>query len=241
MVKFLQGLVVTCILAAICCGYAHSQEVIENRIVVYGKAEVTIPANQARVTFTVKGTGPSLREALDDAKGRTAGTAKQLFNLGVKATELTTSHFHTGANLGDKAIFSSKRDYRALITVLVSLDNLDLLEPVLLAIGESQPEYLSGISYSLKDDSLFQNQAREVAITRAKEKAKAVAAQSGVVLGKIVSVEEIPAYGPADYLRARAAAYLTSGAVAYKETGPSIFPQNISVCAEVRLTYELAK
>ena len=45
-----------------------SQEIYDNKIITFGRGEVTVLANRGIVTFSVKGTGSSIEKAGEDAR-----------------------------------------------------------------------------------------------------------------------------------------------------------------------------
>ena len=164
----------------------------DNRITVFGKAEVSAPADRAKISFTVSGYGPSLRAAVDKAKEKIEGISSKLVETGLKKNDLNTSYFYSGENPGNKPFLSSKKDYCARITMYIKVDELNLLESVLFLLSESDVDNISKVFFSLKDDAIFKQKARRLAVQQAKKKAEEFAEELNIAVGRAIVVQEIP-------------------------------------------------
>jgi uncharacterized protein len=169
---------------------AQCQQPPRNQITVLGSVELKEVANQVSFTFDIKGVGPSLKDAVQDANQKTRLIADKLITLGIPVQNISTSHFYSGENHGDKAFLSSSRDFQATLTTLVKVDSVPLLDAVLYTISESGPHSLSQLIFSLKDELAPRRRAREAAALKAKEKAEDMTRALGVKLGKLISLEE---------------------------------------------------
>mgnify|MGYP001566599051 CR=1 FL=1 len=93
---------------------------------------------------------------------------------------------------------------------------------------------IGGISFTIDDLEEYQNQAREEALLKAREKAKLIAKQSSVRLGRIMSVSESSGgFTPAPYFSTRSLEVDAAVAEA------AIEPGSQEVRIYVTLTYEL--
>ena len=164
-----------------------------NQISVTGTVELKQLADQASLSFTVKGVGPTLREAVAGADRNTKTVTGKLLTLGLKEKDLSTSSFYSGDNHGDKAFLSSSRDFQARVTTVVTIDSLPLLEHILFAVSECDVQSVSQVNFSLKDEPSIRKKARVEAALKAKEKAEDLAQTLGVTLGKVISIDETQA------------------------------------------------
>lgn len=172
----------------------------------------------------------------------------KIVQLGVPTRNIATSQFYSGENRGDKAFLSSSRDYQATLVTLVKVDSLPLLSTILYAISESEPQDISNVSYSLKDELDVRRRARVAAVMKAREKAEDIAHALGVTLGRVISVEETD---PTRVSSLRGApnypnpfnptvAQLTQKELVIDEsTGSGFFAQTISVTSQVRAVFEI--
>jgi len=129
--RCLTALILVCL--AVSSATADESEITPGHISVLGTAEVKAPADQAELYFSVTGFGSTLRQAVERAREKVMAISQDLLAIGLVKKNLRTSRFYSGENAGGKAFLSSKKDYQAVIAVLVTIDNLDLLEPVLRA------------------------------------------------------------------------------------------------------------
>ena len=208
-------------------------------------------ADQASFTFAVKGVGPILRLAVEDANKRVTAIVERLRGLGIPVQDISTSRFYSGENIVNKAFLSSSRDYQATLTTLVKVDSLALLDSVLYAVTESEIKNMSSISFSLKNELDIRRQARIEAAKKAQEKAEDITKALGVVLEKAVSIEET-APTRVYSQQVSQSVYLnpfnpsTNQMVpaeripAMDETiGSGLFAQTIFVTSEVRVVFEI--
>ena len=229
---------------------AQDHQSASNQITVLGSVELREIADQANFTFSGKGVGSSLRLAVENANKKMKVVTDKLIQLGIPARNISTSRFYSGENYGDKAFLSSSRDYQATLTSLVKVDSLPLLESVLYTISESDVQNLSNIGFALKDELDPRRRARTGAALKAKEKAEDIARALGVVLGRLISVEETD---PTRVYSQQAAQnypspfnpsvtqiqYLRGGSTTDESVGAAFFAQTITVTSQVRAVFEI--
>lgn len=229
--------------------WGQQNEANQNQIRVTGSVELKEVADQASVNFSIKGTGSSLRQAVENADTKTKMLTDKLIGLGIKPHNISTSQFFSGQNYGDKAFLSSSKDYRAIIETSIKIDTLKLLQSVLFAISEAEVDNLSQISFSYKDEIGLRQRARIQAGLKAKEKADDLVKALGVSLGKVISIEEIlPAQtAPSPSMLRSARSYPNPfNSIASLETsasdesrGSGFFAQTISATSQVRVIFEI--
>lgn len=191
--------IIFCLLFLLVPLTSDSKETSEKKITVYGNATMNVPADQARLTFMVRGTGSSLREAVANAGTKVEKVANALFSLGLKKDNLQVSKFHSGENYYDKAFLSSKRDYEAVISVIATIDDLTLLESTIFTVSEHEVKSITSIVYSLKDDSEVKEKILNMAIENAKKKASSMAGKLGMKLDKVLEIAEVQLSEPVSY------------------------------------------
>ena len=157
------------LIALFACTRSYSQEpsVHDNRLTVYGISTVEAPADRAKLTFMVKGFASTLQEAVAVTRKKVSDITGELRSQGLKEENLYTSTFTSGDNYEGKAFLSSSRDYRAEIDVIVTIDSLDMIEPVVSALTKGSLDRLSDISFSLKRDSALKLESRRLAVENA--------------------------------------------------------------------------
>jgi len=226
-------------------------------ITVNGSVELKAIADQAALSFSVKGVGSSLRAAVQQATDKMEMITKLLRSQGIGAKQISTSQFYTGENYGDKSLFSSRRDYRAVIAAQVRVDSLQILQPVLYALADAEIESISSISFSLRDELGLKRRARTAAAAKAREKAQDIATALGASVGNVIAVEEIQLSGggrapEANVYRSAARFSATApspfnpvivpgvdGPDVDESSGAEFFAQTVTAQSQVRVTFEL--
>lgn len=225
------------------CAYSDEDP---HRLIATGSAEVSSSADNAAFTFEIAGNGSSLSEAIENTKNRVKTISESLFSIGLTRRNLRTSFFHSGENFNNRAFFTRNRDYKAKITMLVDLDSLELLEPVLMAVSELNPERISDIEFTLKDYEQLKDAALESAIKKAKQKVDMLASVMQTRLGNTLFIEEL---NPLSEQQNRmypnpfnATTQIQSGGIQIDPgVAGSFYAQQIKVNARVRVIVELGE
>lgn len=219
-----------------------------NHFSVQGSVELKEVADQASLSFSIKGVEATLRQAVENADKKTKSLTDKLTTLGVKVRNIATSQFYSGDNLGDKAFLSSSRDYRAIITTTIKIDSLRLLQPVIFAISEAEVEELSQIFFSLKDEFAFRRRARIEAALKAKEKADDIAKALGITIGKVFAIEEMPTHvmtpppmfgSGGNYPNPFNPGTPLSASIVDESKGSGFFAQTVTATSQIRVTFEI--
>ena len=226
-----------------------------NTITVMGSVELREVADQASISFSVKGVGSSLREAVEHGSSMMESITKTLLGIGIPKGSISTSDFYSGENYGDKAFLSSSRDYRAVISAVIKVDSLRLVQPALFAIADAKVENVSGIVFTFKDELGLRRRARSAAAQKALEKAEDIATSLKASVGRVLVVEEVPitqtyrlqSYG-ARYERSSVAYPSPFNPISVptvekqdidESRGSDAFYQTVVAQSQVRVTFEL--
>ena len=169
-----------------CAPFVQAQDSKLENIHVSGKVEVVAKADRAIFSFTVNGTGTTLRMAVNDAKQRTSEIIDGLKQIGLKDRNFSTTNFYSNEEKSKTALIFSKTDYKTGITVTVNVDSLPLLEEAVLYLSDVKPDNFSGINFVLQDYEQIKMDALEKAIAKAKQKADLIARIMGAELGELI-------------------------------------------------------
>lgn len=115
-------------------------------------------------------------------------------------------------------------------SISVKVRDLSKVGALLTGAVEGGANNVSGPNFTVDDPHVLENQAREEAVSKAREKAKSVARAGGFRLGKVISIQEefVSPYLPIAF-EAR------GGAIPF----PSIEPGSQEIVVNVTLTYEI--
>lgn len=122
-------------------------------------------------------------------------------------------------------------------TITVKMRDLEQVGDIIAGVVDSGANTISSLNFSIEDPGELQQEARKLALEKAKEKAKELADVAGVKLGKVITFSEssvsFPPFYPQPYLLERDAAISFGGG------GPTIEPGSTMVSATVSVTFEL--
>jgi uncharacterized protein YggE len=201
---------------------------------VYAKADI---ANLS-VGFktTVKKTAAEATKENADKMNEIISAVK---TLGVEAKDIKTTNYSL------RPVYNwTEKEGQQLVGYEVSqnadikIRDLDKIGDIIAQTTAKGANQVGDISFTIDDEYQLKNEARELAITKAKEKAEIIAKQTGMKLGKIKGVYEssvtpMPVY---DYTNARKEML---SADAGNVSAPAIESGQNEIKVEVTLNYEI--
>lgn len=228
------GIVVTSLLV-LKQGQAEDQLSVNGSGTVYAKADI------ANIQVGLKtGTKKSAAEASADATEKMNKIVEAVKSLGVEEKDIKTS----GYTLNPIYNWTESRGqyltgYEVTQNISLKIRDLNKIGDVIARTTEQGANQIGDISFTIDDEYDLKNQARELAIQKAKEKAAAIARQTGMELGKIKGFHEnisLPLPNPMNYSNIRMEAKnMEDEALA----SPQIQPGQNEVKVEVTLVYEV--
>ena len=166
---------------------------------VVGALPIAVTQTQKMTTFDVAGEGKVV-VVPDEAvlllgvteQGRNLKSVQQAINA--KMEQVAKSLKEMGIDEGDNVYpdYQEKGLYRAQASLSVKIRDLDSVSSALDLVGTLGLDNVSGPVFGLSDklSEKSMREAREIAIEKAKNKAKELAELSGMHLGRIVNVSE---------------------------------------------------
>jgi uncharacterized protein len=201
---------------------------------------VAIP-DIAQFSFSVVTQGGiNLQDTQDENTNKTNGAIAFVKSKGVDAKDITTQGYNVEPRY---QYYNCSRDdtvcppyeivgYTITQSILVKVRNFDVIGDLLSGVVANGANTVSQLSFTVEDPAELQNQAREKAIAKAKEKAKSIAKAGGFRVGKLLSINE-GSYYPGPIF---SAAEAKGGAT---PISPTIEPGSYDVTINVTLTYEI--
>ena len=182
----------------------------ENTISVTGNAEVNATPDVATFSFTVKETAKTTDAAQEIVSEKISTIIDGLEDADVEEEDIKTQSYNIypkyewvkvdqqQQDIGvDGTIFFPGQDRKQVQTgfdvsqnVSVKLRDFDKVGEVLELFAETGVENLNGPNFQIDEPDELQDEARAMAIDEAQEKAKQLAKDLGVKLGKVVSFNE---------------------------------------------------
>lgn len=217
-------------------GLMMAQAKTQPRLVrVVGTAEVKVTPDRAVISVGVEKHDPNASAAKRYADGAARQILAALHANGIDAKDIQTTYLslqpqssvHKGVRI---SYFAAEETLEVTVRDLAKLDAL--LEALVKAGGNR----IDSISYETSDLRKYRDQARDIAVKAAREKAQALAQALGLDIGKAHSIEEESEYGfglPAN-------AFANAGMVARdKLPEPSLASGQKTISASVAVSFDL--
>ncbi|MFA6514239.1 MAG: SIMPL domain-containing protein [Patescibacteria group bacterium] len=223
--------------------YFNNRTQAQDRFSVNGSGTVYAKADIASLTVglktEIKKTAADATKESTDKMNKIVAEVKK---LGVEDKDIKTTDYRLSPSYnwtdkeGQKLV-----GYEVSQNVTLKIRDLNKIGDIISKTTETGANQVGNINFTIDDEYELKNQARGLAIEKAKEKAEMIAKESGMKLGKITGVYENSAsYPPVmfDYSNAK----MELSAVAGQGGGiaaPSIEAGQNEVKVEVTLTYEV--
>ncbi len=225
-------------------GYDDNSQYPAKTISVTGTGEATVIPDTARVTFTVQETAADVASAQTAATNRTNEALNALGAQGVEEKDLKTLSYNVYPQYEQvscpNGICSPAQPringYQVTQTVQVKVRDTAKVGEVLQALGDLGVQNISGPEFTMDDEDKGKDEARSAAIEDAREKAKMLARDLGVKLGKVVSFYEESSGYPSPMYEGYAA---KGGDMMNQATAPALPVGESETSVRVNVTYEI--
>ncbi|MCE7898373.1 DUF541 domain-containing protein [Candidatus Microgenomates bacterium CPR3] len=153
---------------------------------VTGEGRVVVIPDEAVLQLGVAEQGRNLSAVQKAINTKMDQVAKSLKGMGVDDADIKTTSYNVHPDYQEQGL------YRAQASVSVKIRDLDKVSEVLDLVGTLGLDNVSGPVFELSDELMEKTtrEAREMAIEKAKNKAKELADLSGMKLGRIVNISE---------------------------------------------------
>jgi uncharacterized protein YggE len=237
------ALIVVVMVVAHFCGYGsrYDKNTEQRTIVVSGKGELSVKPDIATVSFSVMEENLDVSKASDLVNAKIAKIVAALKADGVAEKDVKT----TGYNIyprydyvnGKVYPYNGKQvlaGYDVTQSIDIKIRDLSKAGKVISDLGDLGVTNMSGLTFTEDKYDDLVKQARDLAITQARDEAKKLAKSLGVRLDKIVGYSEGTNY-PIYYDRATLAAPMAAGkSEAVLPTGENKITSNVSITYQIR-------
>lgn len=216
-------------------------------ISVRGEGEVMAKPDIGTFSFSVMAEGDDAASAQNDSAEKINAITEYLSQAGIEEKDVKT----TGYYLNPKYTYPNSPcavgmycppgeavidGYEVSQTITVKVRDLDNSGDLITGVGERGATNISGLSFTIDDESNLKAEAREAAIADAREKAEKLADELGVDLVRITGYYEeeyYPYYGGGDMMMS-ARAESAQAATPNMPTGENQITSTVSVTFEIR-------
>ena len=219
----------------------------QDRLTVTGDAEIKVAPDRVVISVGVESRGPQLTAAKSRNDTAIAAILAVTVKEQVAAADVQTDFIEISPVYQSRDSAESRENYlvdyyRVNKTVAITLRDVTRFERLLTAILNAGANRVYGVDFQTSDLRKYRDQARDMAVKAAMEKAQAMAAAAGLRVDKPESISAYNQGGGPSYGRGRANMNMVqnvSSAGGDSELGGTIAPGRISVNASVTLTFRL--
>lgn len=197
---------------------------------VSGEGKVTVVPDTAMVNLGINSSGPSVKTAQADANGVINKVSDALKKLGIDAKDIKTSNY----SIYPQYDLNKVNGYQVNISLSVTVRQLDKINDVIDSATGNGANMVGGVQLTVDENKQkeLQQQARELAVKDAKQKADSLSRAAGLSLGRIVNVVEGGIFEP------RPMPMMMAAGLAKEDTGTQIQPGSTDITSSVTLYYE---
>ena len=205
-------------------------------ITVQGTAQVMADPDEVTVTANTSVTAGTVGSAQEEMNRIVDLATTKLLELGVQDDDIVTSDYsyYPRYNYETNTLIG----YEANHTLSITCRDVDMLDSVIGALSDSGFSQIYSVSYDVSTRSELYQQALELAIQRAEQKALRMAATGGVTLTGLRSITENGGYNEGYVVNGMADVGVMKSE-ASSATG--IRSGSVSVSASVTVVYDAAK
>jgi uncharacterized protein len=219
-------------------GHVVGEDKLPPKVVrVVGTSEVKVVPDQA-----VIGMGVENESASASAAKRMVDAASRKILVALRANGVDNKDIQTTfLSLQPRVRYFKKTKtsyFAAEQTMTVTVRDLSKLDTLLESLIKAGGNRIDSVQYQVSDLRKYRDQARDLAVKAAREKAEALAKALGQEIGKANSIEEIPE-------TAYQYQYMANNSIegydrtAFKTSGPSTAPGQNSISASVTVSFDL--
>ncbi len=246
---------VAMVLAIVCGVYAMATGTNDydqgNSISVTGSGEVTAVPDIATISFTVHSKAADVAAAQKTATESSDAVIKALRDKGIAEKDIKTDSYTSNPEYQWEAQSACRAGYcppgnQKLVgyevshSMTVKVRDLNMTGDILAVLGSQKVENMYGPNFTFDDDRDLANEAREKAIEDARGKAKELADQLNVRLGKLLAFYENGNGTPMPYMmKGGVAMDMAMSESAVANPAPTLPAGENTVSTQVTLTYRI--
>ncbi len=215
---------------------------------VRGEGEVTAKPDIGSFSFSVTAEGEDAATAQADSAEKINAILAFLKESGVEEKDIKNRDYYLNPKYTYESVVCASGmycppsnpvvdGYEVTQTIEVKVRDLDKAASLITGAGERGATNLSQLQFTIDDESILKDQAREAAIADAKERADKLAKDLGVKLVRIMSYYEEEGYTPYYDYGMGGDAMMSEDKAMSRETGLPLGENNIK--SIVNVTYEI--
>lgn len=211
-----------------------------NTISVTGASQVYAKPDLALANFSVVNEAKTVAEALSENTSKMNAVIAFIKNQGVQDKDLKTANFNISPRYewrkATEMFPSGERvmtGYEVTQSLQVKIRDLSKIGAIIQGAADNGANQVDNLQFTIDQQDELKKQARQDAIDQAKSKAKELASQLGVNLGKITNFSE-SGYFPAPIYYGMEKAVGIGGSTPQIETGENKIEASVTITYEIR-------
>lgn len=210
---------------------------------VTGQGEVSTTPDRAEINLGIQVNESTVKAAQDKGNQIINKITQDVLALGIDRGDIKTVNYSLYPNYDYRSGSQKITGYALNVNLQVKAQDFSKINQIVDTATTDGANQVGGVTFTLSDEKKreVEDQVREVAIKRAKEKAESLARLSGVKLGKIINVSEDQASNgnPRPYLMAEKAMDIANSGVGSAPAAPTnVEPGSTTFTMNVTLSYE---
>lgn len=207
-------------------------------MMVSDTGKVTVVPDIAKVTLGIDVQGQNLKQIQSEVNTKSKALTDSLKKLGIAEKDIKTTNYSVNPEYDYTNSPYKINGYRVSTTYEVKITDFELVNDTLVMATESGANVIGNISFEVNEETKEKKlqEAREIAVDKAKQKAEGLAKASGITLGKIINVTESTGY---DYPRPIAYAKEMSLSNGDSPEVANVTPGETEISVTVSLSYEI--
>ena len=207
--------------------------------VVTGEGKVTVTPDIAKITFGIQENGASLKQVQDSVNKKSKVLTDALKKLGIADNDIKTVSYNVYPQYDFTNPNQKINGYQVSTNYEVTIKNFDVINDAIVTATASGANTVGQINFELNDATQKQKlqDARDLAVKDAKDKAEGLARSAGITLGKIINVSE----NQNNPVVRQFALPVTGGGVDLQKsvTPPQVQPGQTEIDVTISLSYEV--
>ena len=212
----------------------------KNTIVMTAEGKVSATPDLAIVSVGVTSNGSTAKQVTDDMSKKVNQITDFVKQQGIDAKDIATTNFYVNQNYDYTNGTNKPTGYQGSENIVIKIRGVDKstdrVGKILEGTTINGSNQIQGISFSFDDPDNLKAEARKLAIEKAKQKAQELADETGLKLGRIISVSDsnISYPMPMPYALSMGGSSDTKSVTPNIETGSQDITASVSVTFEVK-------
>jgi uncharacterized protein YggE len=194
----MKSLILTALLILVAIISVHPQQSDDRPIItVNGEAVVKVQPDQIVINFGIETWDKDIMLAKQKNNDIMQKALKVIKDAGIPDKDIQTDYLSVEPRYDDSYEKKDFIGYFIRNTFVVTLSNPEKVEELVSSVLQSGVNYIHGIDFQTTEFKKYREQARDLALNAAKEKAEKMAAALGQTIGDPVQISE--GYGGSDW------------------------------------------